>query len=130
MKVTLEPTKAQIEAGAIAIMNERLRQKGVAPLSNLDVLYPQVLLEVMADSEAALRTIEVPGWQPTSTALKAWALFGKLSDAEASELLSFVISRAAFRDDTWDERACEHCANPYRGPSVYCCHACATADAT
>ena len=53
----MAPTRAQIEVGAIAIMNERLRQKDVPPLDNLDMLYPQTLLEVMADSEAALRTM-------------------------------------------------------------------------
>jgi hypothetical protein len=59
----MKPSKEQIEAGAIAIMNERLAQKGVPPLTNLDKLYPQVLLEVTADSEAALRAVIVPELQ-------------------------------------------------------------------
>jgi hypothetical protein len=54
----MNPSREQIEAGALAILNERLRQNGVAPVTNLDVLYPHNLLEVMADSEAALRTVE------------------------------------------------------------------------
>lgn len=48
-----EPTEEMVNAGALGIMNERLRQKGVAPLPNLDMLYPDVLLEVVADAKAA-----------------------------------------------------------------------------
>jgi hypothetical protein len=48
-----KPTEAMVTAGALAIMNERLRQKGVPPLPNLDMLYPDVLLEVVADAKAA-----------------------------------------------------------------------------
>jgi hypothetical protein len=42
-----------IEAGAIGIMNERLAQKGMPPLENLDMLYPHVLLEMLADAKAS-----------------------------------------------------------------------------
>jgi hypothetical protein len=59
----MTPSKEQIEAGALAIMNERLAQNGVPPLTNLDMLYPQVLLEITADSEAALRAVIVPELQ-------------------------------------------------------------------
>jgi hypothetical protein len=42
-----------ILAGALGIMNARLGQKGIPPLPDLDMLYPQVLLEVIADAKAA-----------------------------------------------------------------------------
>lgn len=44
---------AAVEAGAIGIMNERLRQAGRPPLATLDQLYPETLLEVTADARAA-----------------------------------------------------------------------------
>lgn len=53
------PDAMQIMTGAIAIMNARLAQKGVPPLKDLDVLYPEVLLEVLADSKAALLSLGV-----------------------------------------------------------------------
>lgn len=56
----MNPSREQIEAGALAILNARIGQKGLAPLSDLDILYPEVLLEVIADSEAALRSVECP----------------------------------------------------------------------
>lgn len=51
-----------------------------------------------------------------------------LSESEKHELLAFIASRAAFRDPGFNERICEGCGQPYRGPAVYCCHACALAD--
>lgn len=36
---------------------------------------------------------------------------------------------AAYRDDTYEERACDRCGAPYRGPAVYCSFSCALADA-
>jgi hypothetical protein len=36
--------------------------------------------------------------------------------------------RAAYRDDSYPERACDHCGKPYRGPAVYCSFDCAIAD--
>ena len=54
---------------------------------------------------------------------------GQLNDSELLELLSLLVSRSAFRDDSFKERKCDHCEQPYRGPAVFCCHACAMADA-
>jgi hypothetical protein len=34
-----------------------------------------------------------------------------------------------YQNDFFEERACDHCGNPYRGPAVYCSLACAQADA-
>lgn len=48
-----DPPQAVVEAGAIGIMNERLAQRGIPPLANLDMLNPDVLLEVIADAKAA-----------------------------------------------------------------------------
>jgi hypothetical protein len=47
------PSKTMIEAGALAIMNERLRQGGMLPLDSLDMLYPHVLIEIVADAAVA-----------------------------------------------------------------------------
>jgi hypothetical protein len=38
-------------------------------------------------------------------------------------------ARSAYRDDRYEERACDHCAKLYRGPAVYCSLECALADA-
>jgi hypothetical protein len=54
---------------------------------------------------------------------------GRLNDHEQRELLSLLVSRSAYRDDRCAQRKCENCGEPYRGPAIYCCHACATADA-
>jgi hypothetical protein len=40
-----------------------------------------------------------------------------------------TFARAAYHDDSYPERACDHCGKPYRGPAVYCSFACAVADA-
>lgn len=36
---------------------------------------------------------------------------------------------ALYIDERFDERACDHCGKPYRGPAVYCSLKCAQADA-
>lgn len=36
---------------------------------------------------------------------------------------------AKYRDASHDERPCDRCHRPYRGPSLYCSLACALADA-
>jgi len=36
---------------------------------------------------------------------------------------------AMYADERFDERACDHCGKPYRGPAVYCSLKCAQADA-
>jgi hypothetical protein len=38
-------------------------------------------------------------------------------------------ARLAYRDDSYPERACDHCGALYRGPAVYCSLDCALADA-
>jgi hypothetical protein len=38
-------------------------------------------------------------------------------------------SPEAYRDESFDERACDLCGKPYRGPAVYCSLECALADA-
>jgi hypothetical protein len=35
---------------------------------------------------------------------------------------------AAYRDDSYPERTCEHCSMLYHGPAVYCSPECATED--
>jgi hypothetical protein len=35
---------------------------------------------------------------------------------------------AGYRDPTCQERRCDRCGEHYRGPAVYCSHACAVAD--
>ncbi len=37
-------------------------------------------------------------------------------------------ARASYRDDKCSPRACDHCGQIYRGPSVYCCFECAFTD--
>jgi hypothetical protein len=53
-----------------------------------------------------------------------------LSEDEIHEVRAWIASRRAYRDEQFPERLCEHCNGPYRGPSLYCSHACATKDAT
>ena len=38
-------------------------------------------------------------------------------------------SPEAYRDESFDERACDYCGKLYRGPAVYCSLECALADA-
>lgn len=38
-------------------------------------------------------------------------------------------ARAAYRDDSYQERDCDHCGKPFRGPAIYCSLECAVADA-
>ncbi len=52
-----------------------------------------------------------------------------LDVTEAREAAAFIRARAAYRDNTGPPRACDHCGKEYRGPAVFCCHACATAAA-
>jgi hypothetical protein len=40
-----------------------------------------------------------------------------------------AFARAAYRDDSFPARLCDHCGTPYRGPAVYCSPECAVADA-
>jgi hypothetical protein len=40
-----------------------------------------------------------------------------------------AFARAAYRDDSFPARLCDHCGTPYRGPAVYCSLECAVADA-
>jgi hypothetical protein len=40
-----------------------------------------------------------------------------------------AFARAAYRDDTFPARLCDHCGTSYRGPAVYCSLECAVADA-
>jgi phage FluMu protein Com len=40
-----------------------------------------------------------------------------------------AVRAAAYRDQRFSERACDHCGKPYRGPAVYCSFECAIADA-
>lgn len=40
-----------------------------------------------------------------------------------------LIAEAAYRNERWPERLCDHCQKPYRGPAVYCSLECALADA-
>jgi hypothetical protein len=92
----VNPSREQIEAGALAILNERLRQNGVAPVTNLDVLYPHNLLEVMADSEAALRTVESSVNADLLAALKG--LISEFDDAGDDPILDaarVAIAKAA-----------------------------------
>jgi len=50
--------------------------------------------------------------------LKAMTALGRLRMIEAM-----------YADERFDERACDHCGKPYRGPAVYCSLKCAQADA-
>jgi len=38
-------------------------------------------------------------------------------------------ARAAYRDDSFSERNCDACGQPYRGPAVHCSLTCALGDA-
>jgi hypothetical protein len=40
-----------------------------------------------------------------------------------------AFARAAYRDDSYQERSCDRCGVIYRGPAVYCSLTCAIADA-
>jgi len=57
------------------------------------------------------------------------ALAPRLSEEEAQAIWAIANSRASFRQPDYAERKCDRCDTPYRGPSVYCSHACAVADA-
>jgi hypothetical protein len=59
-------------------------------------------------------------WQLSRDQIAAW-----VKEREAPGELA----RAAYRDDTCEERDCDYCGRPYRGPAVYCSLECAEADA-
>jgi hypothetical protein len=97
------PSKEQIEVGALAIMNERLTQGGIPALTNLDMLYPQVLLEVMADSEAALRAVAVPELQRIERleAVNADLLTACKQQHDAIDMLFALLITRSPRDDVF-----------------------------
>lgn len=54
-----------------------------------------------------------------------------LHNLKPSELDIFALHVRAlsrYRDPKFPERHCDNCQEPYRGPAVYCCFACALAD--
>jgi hypothetical protein len=54
------------------------------------------------------------------------AIRSRVYDLESWEYWTMV---GSYRDNELPERRCDACNTPYRGPAVYCCHRCATADA-
>lgn len=53
------------------------------------------------------------------------ALRAELLDADEMRHWKHV---GCYRDEAFDERPCNWCEKPYRGPSAYCCFECAIAD--
>jgi hypothetical protein len=51
------------------------------------------------------------------------------SDAVYLPERTTAFARAAYRNDSFPARLCDHCGTPYRGPAVYCSLECAVADA-
>lgn len=89
----------------------------------------------IAEIAAVLRHIDERN--PTATFLMSFDNPDmSLDDSEA--LLRRVLSplpnratdfaRASYHDDSYPERACDHCHQPYRGPAVYCSLECALQD--
>ena len=57
-------------------------------------------------------------------------LVGPCPDCRASgEASAAFRAEAAYRNDKFPERACDHCGSLYRGPAVYCSLGCAIEDA-
>jgi hypothetical protein len=61
---------------------------------------------------------------PSGTYLK----IDELTEQETHEVYAFIKARSAYRDPAQPERTCEYCHQPYHGPALYCCLACALAD--
>jgi len=57
----------------------------------------------------------------------------KPADANCKDCIRQAVATAAaeasYVDASYDERLCERCAKPYRGPALYCSLVCAVADA-
>jgi hypothetical protein len=53
----------------------------------------------------------------------------RLCDPTRPHLASQWRARAAYQDDNYPPRPCDHCRLEYRGPAVYCSLECALADA-
>jgi len=56
------------------------------------------------------------------------SLLRKLDLVELAEVYALAKSRAAYRNNSRGQRACDKCGTLYRGPGVYCSHRCALAD--
>lgn len=50
-------------------------------------------------------------------------------DATMTAWLNMPRPQSAYYDPREAVRLCDHCEQTYRGPAVYCCHACALDDA-
>ena len=55
------------------------------------------------------------------------SLLARLDEGELQDVERMVRARAAYRDDSYPERACDYCARVYRGPAVYCSLRCTQA---
>jgi hypothetical protein len=51
------------------------------------------------------------------------------AEIERSQRRIGALLESYYRDDTYEERACDCCSRPYRGPAVYCSLTCALDDA-
>ena len=80
---------------------------------------------------------DVPDPRPTRCAVCAW-IREFVRPGERGEVRSRYYDTeqwrhwttiGAYRDESFSERACDNCGGRYRGPAVYCCAACAQADA-
>lgn len=72
----------------------------------------------------------VTGWDPAIRQAmgEIWRDAERLSADEARQLAGKARAMAAYRDNTWPEKACERCEKPYKGPAIYCSLHCAELD--
>jgi hypothetical protein len=60
----------------------------------------------------------------TETLARLREVAAGLDEDEAADLLTRATAFAAYHDDSYPERRCEHCGTLYRGPAVYCGRRC------
>lgn len=94
--------------------DEQLKLIGAA-VRTLDQMHPQNLITMAVEDPAA-------GTMDEGEALLRMMLPPLPERAT-------VFAQAAYRDDTYPERACDRCGATYQGPAVYCSLKCAVADA-
>lgn len=56
----------------------------------------------------------------TRTTIESWERFNAIERK---------LINGWYRDNSYNERECDYCRKPYKGPAVYCCIECALADA-
>jgi hypothetical protein len=75
---------------------------------------------------------KLKGLQPTDVANMVRAAWPQVKPGDLVDEARHIArerARRAYVDETFEERACDHCGKPYRGPAVFCSYECAVAAA-